>query len=188
MGDRFIEIRETSLWLIICQVKNQVIRVLNEMHVENLVVSIFEEIQNQTKSLQQLRFLLCSKFIKSHLEDPRGKSVNKEHEPDSQSDAHELSICPYNPKEILEFEFNELDFEETESETLENRQESSLSLIIDQDEDLKEHTFESSFDLSIFKEDEMDSHPDNSKNLIEHLENSSSSENAVTCMYEQVED
>lgn len=103
MGDQFSAIHETSLWFFIFQFKDLVIKTLNEAYEAKPSISIFEEIQKQNKSLQQLEFLLQGKFVEFEFVDPRGKLVNKEHEPDSHHNTCQLSLRPYIPKEVLNF-------------------------------------------------------------------------------------
>lgn len=184
MGDQSISIHKTILWSIIWQIKDQIIGILNKLYVANPDVSIFREIQKQNKSLQQLRLLLNNKISKAQREDLGGKIVNKEPEPDSHSDICEFNLCPYIPKEILEFEVNELDFEELD---LENNHEHSLNPGIDQEKDLNECSSVYSFDLSIFEEDESDLQPNDKKYLIEHPKDPNNSENEVSYIHEQLE-
>lgn len=74
MGDQLIEVQETSLWFAICQIKDQLITIMNEMYVANPSTSILEEIKKQNESLKQLGFLLLSKCPKPELEDLRSES------------------------------------------------------------------------------------------------------------------
>lgn len=91
--------------------------------------------------------------------------VNEEREPNSHPNTHELSLCPYIPKEILEFEFNELDFGEPKSQTSKNYHESYPNPGVDQEKDMNECSSKYSFDLPILEEDKVELQPNDSKDL-----------------------
>lgn len=122
MDDQSIVIQEATLWLIICQTKDQFINMLNESCKANPNAYLPEEIQKHNKSLHQLKLVFHHKFDISQLENLKGKIVNKESKPNNHFDTHNLSSHSYITKEILDFE----------EPNVENNHEPSLNPGIDQ--------------------------------------------------------
>jgi hypothetical protein len=126
------------------------------------------------KYLELVPFIL-SKYLKFDIDNLKRKSVGMEQGVSSTSKEYQLSLQHCIPKEVLESEVDEMDYEEP---NLENNHKHSLDPSIDSMKYLNEHPFESSLDLSILQEDEVDLQPNDKTNLIE---------NEVSYMNEQLE-